>query len=234
MIQKYKQIAIMRILFSLLLTFWSTSLLFSQDQLSLYFKGPQPNDQFKLTQIPLEFHGRYQNEKDSLRTLVIVSDSIYVELITLTYLSLDEIAKQEQLELQDSLLFGIYTDGRPVEVFLKNDTAYFGILATYLFFKINPKTHLKTCGKDLIYNDEVKTGYCVIGKIHVDKNKGNLEISYIDHDLKMDLLQSQEDLEKGIVFNESYILSLTTEQMQKFISEGGFNVIEKYSNNSGN
>lgn len=218
----------MKFLFCVFFTFWSAPIILAQENVSLYFSSPQPSNEKNLENIPVSFTGIFVSEKDSLKKLIITQDSIYVELISLVYMSIDEVEMNPSLELMDSLLYGIYPN-EPVQVVLRNDTVFFAIVANHLFFKPSKKSTIRICGEHLIFSDKISTGKYSIGLIKFDQEKGSISISYIDHEEHLAVILSQNGVvEKNEANEKSYFLNLSTDALLNFIHSGLFAISETF------
>lgn len=201
----------------------------SQENTSFYFSAAQPSGSSSLKEIPDEFHGTFVSKKDSLRSLRIVSDSIYVRIISMVVVTRDEINATPGLDLRDSLLYGIYKD-RPVEVVNVNDTIIFGIESTHTIFRLGKEMQARKCGDDLLLSTKENNGYwSVVCVSKANTGKKELVFAYLDHELGWDLMKTQKGLKKKKVDNmDTWLLDLPLKEMQIFISKGGFNLPEIY------
>lgn len=193
----------------------------AQEGSSMYFREAQPKGEAALEKIPESFLGHYRSTHDSLKSIIITTDSIYVELVTIGILSEKEVRDNPKLELKDTLLYGIYSD-KPVEVIVKNDTLIFAVVSRHLFCKFSEQTTIKSLGDHLLISTETGEERFLVCCISLEKE--GIQVAYVDHELEMELIKKQKGfVQKKEAAGDLYLLDLNALEMKKFIEKKGFN-----------
>jgi hypothetical protein len=224
-------VTLKRIIFFVLITLGQYSRAMGQDYPSLYFAEAQPSKTENLKSIPENFRGTFRHASDSLNEFVICADSIYIRTVDVQMMTRQEVLANKSLHLRDSVIYGFYRDGRPVNVIRKNDTLFFALEYHYTMFRISGKDILRACGNSLLISKEESKGKWTLTRLSfvMEKGKEVLEMAYIDHEEIKSLVESQKDLKrKSDQTGNFFSLSLNSSAMTQFMEGGAFNVRKIY------
>ena len=200
---------------------------FSQEPTSFYFTAPQPAGEKSLEKIPSGFSGVYLHPTDSLKKLFVTEDSIYARIILAAYLTMEEINNDPLLHVKDTLLYGVYPD-KGIPYFRTNDTIIYFMADDYIFFKPGEKQVARISGTSLLLNyKDNNNNWSAL--MLTRSSDGDLIVAEIDHEKEMPLIEKQKGIRKKKVGGiTTYFLNMSLEEMNDFISAGGFNISSKY------
>lgn len=218
----------MRYILTLFLSFLFVPVLLGQMPTDFYFKSPLPKNCSELKKTPPSFIGVWQSKKDTMRTFHFSENKIHSE-----YKHLIISPKKDFIAsgytLKDGYVYG-FSDKDSLPAFENNDTIIFCYINEHEIIHF-----VKETGDEFLA--EVKGGLILSRKIdsvyaysYISMEKGELVISEVDHEPKLDkvlALTKAEAIEDDEETVKLYLADPDKKKMEKFITEGFFNEIQK-------
>lgn len=199
----------------------------AQTPSDFYFKKQLPDGCGGMVKTPKAYIGNWQSKKDTLRSFVISENKIISQYKHLVFLSEKEFEKKGY-EFKDGFVYGFTEkDSLPgVEI---NDTILFCYISEHLITNYDESMDVEIA--------EVKGGLLLSKKVDsvysytlITLDKGELVLKAVDHEPQLEKVLA---LTKAEMTNDeennlsAYIADPDKKMMEKFISSGFFNDIQR-------
>lgn len=218
----------MRHVLTILFSFFIIPVLYAQTPTDFYFKSPLPAQCKELKKTPAAYQGVWQSKKDTLRTFYLTESKIYSQYKHLMILSNAEF-KKAGYQLKDGFVYG-FSKKDSLPGILKNDTIIFCYISEHEIIR-----YVKETGNEFLTE--------VGGKLILSQKRDSLYsyslISIKNNELVLSEVNHEPELEKVLELTQAetfkneeqedilYLADIDKKKMEKFISQGYFNDIQR-------
>ena len=200
---------------------WNVFLLRAQEEVtSFYFSEPQPSSIAPLEKFDDDICGRYLYAKDTLKSLIITPDSIYMHFGTFTYLPSKEIEASDKYSLKNDLLYGI-KEGQGIPYTERNDTIFTYVTQNDLLFKPTKIHKLNKSGDKFYLNTQEDNGFYSTEVFSLEEKQ--LIVYSIDHEQVLEeILQFKSTRTMQVDGFKTYLSAPTKSEFISFVENKGF------------
>lgn len=196
-------------------------------QKSYYFSDPLPTEGTVVTNIDKKWYGKFKQENAS-RTIIINEDGIFVQSTNVSSVSRELIRESSTYDVRNGYIFGVAKDDS-LPCILEGERYYFGIRNTEQIVGAGSSNILIKSSKEAntFYLNMEENGYYL--PVRLTFERGNLIMAYFDYELdgsEFDFVENQKSIKTD--FHEIVILTPTSEELSRLISDGVFSDIKKH------
>ncbi len=200
---------------------------FGQNEItSFYFQESQPKGENLQNKFEPEVCGVYLYEEDTLKKIIVTTDSIYSRFSLITFVTKKELRKSKKYHIEGDKIYGIRKkQGLPYAK--RHDTLFVVLVQNDIIFKPSENQELKKQGDLYFLNYKQDNGYYSTEVLAFSDKKA---IFYsIDHDPVMEQILAFKDIEsKQLDGFKTYLAAPTRSELLSFFNEKGFRDFTTY------